>query len=119
MLLWEYLGVMAKLGPFCKGDKCSVVRGSDRLITHLVWLLLVHVSLELVGSLGVVLGAASVLVEGVGAMDVAGTTGLLEVLVQVLENWMAHFSVCSKCFAYRCYRDFEFVWRYYDGIHNI
>ena len=53
--------------------------------------MLVHVSLELEGgSLGAVLGAVaeveSVLMEGVGAMGVAGTAGLLEVWVEVLEK---------------------------------
>ena len=32
-----YLGVMAKLGPLCSRDNCSLVRGIlDRLITHLL-----------------------------------------------------------------------------------
>ena len=91
---------MAKLGPFQSSDNCSAVRGvMDRLITHLLVLpLLVHVSLELEGgSLGAVLGAVveveSVLMEGVGAMSVAGTAGLLEVWEEVLENWMASFSI--------------------------
>ena len=56
----------------------------DRLITHLlVWS--VHVSLWLEGgSLGVGLEAV-VLVEGVGAMGVAGTVVGLEAVVEVLE----------------------------------
>ena len=35
-----YFGVMAKLGPFCRRDNCSAVRGVlERLITHLsMWL---------------------------------------------------------------------------------
>ena len=52
-------------------------------------LLFVHVSLELEGrSPGVVLSAVveSALVEGVGAMGVAGAAGLLEVWVEVLEK---------------------------------
>ena len=71
--------MMAKFGPFCRNDNCSVVRGVlDRLITHLlVWS--VHVSLELEGgSLGAGLGAGAVLVEGVGAMGVAGTVDWVE-----------------------------------------
>ena len=55
----------------------------------LVQSLFVHVSLGLEGgSLGAILGAVveSTLVEGVGAMGVASTTGLLEVWVEVLEN---------------------------------
>ena len=32
-----YLGVMAKLDPFCSRDNCSlVIGGLDRLITHLL-----------------------------------------------------------------------------------
>ena len=62
----------------------------DRLITHLLlWTLFVPVSLELEGgSLGVVFGAVveSALVEGVGAMGVAGTVDWLEVGVKVLEK---------------------------------
>ena len=31
-----YLGVIAKFGPFCRRDNCSLVRGVwERLITHL------------------------------------------------------------------------------------
>ena len=60
----------------------------DILITHLlVQLLSIHVSLELEGgSLDAGLGAVAVLVEEMGAMGVAGTTGLLEVWVEVLEK---------------------------------
>ena len=60
----------------------------DRLITHwLVWLLSVHVSLELKdGGSGAGLGTETVLVAGVGAIGVVGTTGLLEVWVEVLEK---------------------------------
>ena len=59
-----YLGVIAKLGPFCRRDNCSLVRGVlDRLITHL-FVQSVHVSLLLEGgSLGAGLEDA-VLVEG-------------------------------------------------------
>ena len=43
-----YLGVMVKLGPFCRRHNCSLVRGVlERLITHLsMWL--IHVWLVLV-----------------------------------------------------------------------
>ena len=72
----------------------------DRLITHLLMqLLLVNVSLELEGgSPGVVLGAVveSVLVEGVGAMGVPGTVGLLEVWVEVLEKLDGTFQCLFK-----------------------
>ena len=74
---------MAKLGPFWRRDNCSGMRGVlDRLMTHLlVQLLVLHVSLELqCGCPGVVvgaMGAGSVPEEGVGAMGVAGTAGLL------------------------------------------
>ena len=62
----------------------------DRLIIHLlVQLLALHVSLELEGgSLSALLGAIveSMLVDGVGAMDVAGTAGLIVAWVGVLEK---------------------------------
>ena len=75
------------MGPFCRSDNCSMVRGVwDRLITHLL-VQSVHVSLELVGgSPGGKLGAGAVLVEGVGAMGVAGTVDWLEVGADVLEK---------------------------------
>ena len=72
-----YLGVMAKLGPFCSRDSWSTVRGVlERFMTHLsMWSLLV---LELYGlplvGFAWVDWVVVVLVEGVGAMDVAGTT---------------------------------------------
>ena len=81
-----YLGVIAKLGPFCSRDNCSLVRGVlDRLITHLlVWS--IHVLLWLDdGSLGAGL-ESDVLVEGVRAMGVAGTEVGLEAVLGVLEK---------------------------------
>ena len=80
-----YLGVIAKLGPFCSRDNCSLVRGVlDRLITHLL-VQSIHVLLRLEGgNLGAGLGSL-VLLEGVGAMDVAGTVVGLEVVVEMLE----------------------------------
>ena len=63
----------------------------DRLMTHLLvqWLVL-HVSLELMcGCPGAVVGAmdaGSVPEEGVGAMGLAGTAGLLLAGGEVLEN---------------------------------
>ena len=70
----------------------------ERLITHLlVWSLAVHVSLELKGgSLGAMLGTETVLMEGLGAMGVAGTTGLLEVEVEVLEKLDGTFQCLLK-----------------------
>ena len=109
---------MAKLGPFWRSDNCSVVRGAfDKLITHLlVWSWFIHVSLELEGWS---LGAESVLVEGVGAMDVAGTTGFLEVWVELLEKldgtfWCPLIVLCASMFS-----RFGFAWRDYDGIHRV
>ena len=83
---------MAKLGPFCKRDNCSVVRGVlDRLKTHfLVQSMVVHVSLELEGGWSLVLegavGAGSAVVEVVGAMGVPGTAGLLLAEEEVSEK---------------------------------
>ena len=70
----------------------------DRLITHLlVQSLSVHVSLRLEGgSLGAGLVTEAVLVEGVGAMGVAGTTGLLEVWVEFLEKLDGTFQCLLK-----------------------
>ena len=96
-------GVMAKLGPFCSRDNCSLVRGVlDRLITYLlVWS--VHVWLRLEGgSPGAGLESV-VLLEGVGAMDVAGTVVGLEDVVEVLDilegtfhTFMVSTHVCPK-----------------------
>ena len=79
---------MAKLGPFWRKDNYSLVRGvPERLITHLsMWL--VHVWLVLVLEEGAP-GAgqvATVLVEGVGAMGVAGTLEVMDVEVGLVEN---------------------------------
>ena len=70
----------------------------DRLITHLlIWS--VHVSLEFEGgNLGAGMGAEVVLVEGVGAMGVAGTAELLEVWVEVLEKLDGTFWHLLKVF---------------------
>ena len=78
--------MMAKLGPFWSKDNCSLVRRVlDKLITHLfVWS--VHVWLLLEGGSPVVELEAAALVEGGGALGVAGTVGLLEVGVEVLLN---------------------------------
>ena len=59
-----------------------MVRGVfDKLITHLS--LLVHVPLWLFGNPGAALEAGSGLVEGVGAMGVAGAAGSLKGRVEV------------------------------------
>ena len=79
-----YLGVMAKLGPFCKKDNCSSVRGVlDKLITHLL-ALLIHVWELLEAGSPVLELEAIVLVEGGGGLGVAGTLGLLGLGV---EDW--------------------------------
>ena len=88
--------MMAKLGPFCKRDNCSLVRGVlERLITHLsMWL--VHVWLVLDGGS---LGAgwvATAWVEGVGAMGVAGTLEVVEVGVELVENLDGTFGCLLK-----------------------
>ena len=79
-----YLGVIAKLCPFCSRDNCSLVRRVlDRLITHLL-VQSVHVWLRLEGgSLGAGLESVALL-EGVGSMGVAGTVVGLGVVVDVL-----------------------------------
>ena len=93
-----YLGVIAKLGPFCSRDNCSLVRGVlDRLITHLL-VQSIHVSLWLEGgSPGAGLESV-VLVEGVGAMGVAGTVVWLEAGVEVLEKLDGTFWCPLKVF---------------------
>ena len=89
---------MAKLGPFCSRDNCSLVRGVlDRLITHLL-VQSVHVSLWLEGeSLGTGLESV-VLVEGVGAMGVAGAVVWPEAGVEVLEKLDGTFQCLLKVF---------------------
>ena len=90
---------MAKLGPFCRRDNCSGMRGVlDRLMTHLlVQSLVLHVSLELrCGCPGVAVGAGSALEEGVGAMGVAGTAGLLLACKEVLEKLDGTFRCLLK-----------------------
>ena len=93
-----YLGVMAKLGPFCSRDNCSLVRGGlERLITHLlvqsvhVWLVLEGVS----PGAGLVF---VVLLEGVGAMGVAGMLVGVEAVVEVLDILDGTFGCLLKVF---------------------
>ena len=77
--------MMEKLGPFCRRDNCSAVRGVlERLITHLsVWL--VHVWLLLVLALGGSPGAESVATAWVECVGVLGVAGILEVVEAVVE----------------------------------
>ena len=91
--------MMAKLGPFWRRDNCLLVRGvPERLITHLsVWL--VHVWLVLLLVLEGALSAgwvATVWVEGVGAMGVAGTLEVVEVEVGLVENLDGTFGCLLK-----------------------
>ena len=91
-----YLGVMAKLGPFCSMDNCSLVRGVlDKLITHLL-VQSVHVWLWLEGGSPNAELECVVLLEGVGAMGVAGTVVGLEVVVEVLEKTGWHILVSAQ-----------------------
>ena len=79
-----YLGVMAKLGPFCSNDNCSSERGAlDRLITHLSAFHL-HVWVLLEGGRPWLELEAAMVVEGGGGLGVAGTLELLELW---LEDW--------------------------------
>ena len=76
-----YLGVIAKLGPFCNKDNCSLERGVlERLMTHLSNGAL-HLcglgGLPLVG-LAWVVCADAWLVEGVGGLGVAGPMEVME-----------------------------------------
>ena len=85
----EYLGVMAKSGPFCRRDNCSKVRGVlDKFITHLL-VQSIHVCrwLDCWGpgaGWGAGAGASAVLEGGVGAMGVAGAVDCPEARVEVL-----------------------------------
>ena len=78
--------MIARLGPFCRRNNCSLVRGIlDKLITHLfVWS--VHVSLLLEGGHPVAGLEDTVLVEGGGTLCVAGTIVELEAGGEVLVN---------------------------------
>ena len=61
---------------------------------------LVHVWLLLVLVLGGIPGAESVAaawVEDVGVLGVAGTLEVVEAVVELVVNWMAHLVVHSKC----------------------
>ena len=90
--------MIAKLGPFCTRDNCSLVRGVlDGLITHLL-VQSIHVWLVLDGgNLGAGLESV-VLLEGVGAVGVAGTVVGLEVVVKVLEILDGTFQCLLKVF---------------------
>ena len=72
---------MAQFGPFCRRDSWLVVRGVwERFITHLsMWFLHVCGLLMLLLVVFPWVGRVAIaLVEGVGAMDVAGTLELVE-----------------------------------------
>ena len=90
--------MIAKLGSFCSRDNCSLVRGVlDRLITHLL-VQSVYVWLRLEGgSLGAGLESV-VLLEGVGAMGVAGTVVRWEAVVEVLDIVDGTFQCLLKVF---------------------
>ena len=77
--------MMAKLGPFCRRDNCSLNRGGlEKFITHLsVWS--VHVWLVMEGGSLVAGLVSTMLMQGVGAMGVAGMLVEVEVAVEVLE----------------------------------
>ena len=77
-----YLGVMAKLGPFCSRDSCSSVRGAlERLMTHLSALQL-HVWELLEGGSPWLELEATMVVEGGGGLGVAGMLRLLELWLE-------------------------------------
>ena len=86
--------MMAKLGPFCSRDNCSLV---GVLITHLsvqsmnVWLVLEG------GSPGAEL-VPVVSLEGLGAMGVAGTVVGLEAVLAVLDILDGTFCCLLKVF---------------------
>ena len=80
-----YLGVMAKLGPFCRRDNCSLVRGVlERFMTQLpMWS--VHAWLVLEGGSPGAGLMSNVPMVGVGAMGVAGMLVEVEAVVEGLE----------------------------------
>ena len=92
--------------------------GLDRLITHLlVWS--VHVLLWLEGgSPGAGLESV-VLLEGVGAMGMAGTVVGLEVVVEVLEKLDGTFWCLLKVFLWLILLRFAACLLDYDGIHDV
>ena len=113
---------MAKLGPFCRRDNRSLVRGVlERLLTHLsmwlihVWLVLVLMLDEGSPAAGWV---ATAWVEGVGAMGVAGMLEVVEDGVDLLENLDGTFG-CPLKVSLPCYQNWGYACWYYDGIHNI
>ena len=80
----------------------------------------VHACIPVVGGWepGCWVGTA-VLVEGVGPWVWQETVVWLEAEVEVLENWMAHFGVCLRCFSGGCCRDLLHACLDYEGIHDI
>ena len=100
MLLWGYLGVMAKFGPFCRSDNCSRMRGVlDKLITHLL-VQSIHVCSWLdCWSPGVGWGAGAGAGRRCGAVGVAGTVECLEDAVEVLGKLDGTFGCLLKVFS--------------------
>ena len=96
-----YLGRMAKLRPFCRRDNCSLVGGLERFITHLL-VQSVHVWLVLEGGSPGAGFVSTVLMEGVGAMGVAGMLVEVEVVVEVLEILDGMFGCPLKVFGSLC-----------------
>ena len=86
----------SKIGPFCKRDNCSLVRGGLEKIDNP----LVHVICTCIpGAGGWGLGAglvATVLMEGVGTMGVAGMLVEVEVVVEVVEKLDGTFGCLLK-----------------------
>ena len=88
---------MVKFGPFCKRDNSPVVRGFGEVDYPLFGMIVWFTYLELKdGCLGAVVGAGSILQEGVGAMGVAGTDGLLLVLGEVVKLLDGTFDCLPK-----------------------
>ena len=83
----------------------------DKLITHLS--LLVHVSLLVFGSPGTALEAGFVLMEGVGAMGVAGAVGWLEGRVEVLVKLDGTYQCPLKVF---CWLMLSKIWLCLEGL---
>ena len=93
---------MAKLGPFCSRDNCSLVRGGFGQVDY-PFVGAVCTCIPVAGGwepgcwVGICYGG-----EGVGAMGVAGTVFWLEAGVEVLETLDGTFGVCSRCFGGQC-----------------
>ena len=87
------------MGPFCRRDNCSWVRGVlERLMTHLsMCLVLVWLKVGCLGAVWLAAGwKSAVWVEGVGAMGVAGMLKVGEWLVVLVENLDGTFDCLLK-----------------------